>query len=257
VTGATRTAKNAVMTEENPATGHAGTVTSNSLLQLGKTITGCAAAHRRLEGTLSGLDGGTGRQASLLPGWTVGHVLTHIARNAQSHIRMLEASLEGRSVEQYAGGYEQRSGDIEAGSGRPMAALREDVIVTAAALEAAWSAMTPEAWAGYGLARGEIWPCAVLPFHRWREVELHHVDLGLGYDPLEWPDEYVAIELPLALQTLPERLGGPGQRQLLAWLVGRAEQPSPLELDAWQARREHYMVWPGSLADRAAPSSPS
>jgi maleylpyruvate isomerase len=243
------------MTEENPAPGDAGTVSSNGLLHLEKTITGCAVAHRRLERTLAGLDTDAGRQPSLLPGWTVGHVLTHIARNAQSHIRILEASLEGRSVEQYAGGYERRSGDIEAGSGRPMAALREDVAVTAAALEAAWSAMTPEAWAGYGLARGEIWPCAVLPFHRWREVELHHVDLGLGYDLLEWPDEYVAIELPLALQTLPERLRGPGQRQLLAWLVGRADQLTPLELDAWQARREHYMLWPASLAEGAAPSS--
>ena len=27
-----------------------------------------------------------------LEGWTVGHVLTHLARNADSHVRMLEAA---------------------------------------------------------------------------------------------------------------------------------------------------------------------
>lgn len=212
--------------------------------RLGTMIRGCTAAHRRLEGTLRALDDAALRLPSELPGWTVGHVLTHLARNAESHLRILDAALEGRAVEQYPGGHEQRSADIEAGSSRSAVAIREDVTATASALEAAWGRMTAEAWQEHGLAQGEPWPCRALPFHRWREVELHHADLGLGYVPGDWPDDYVDLELPLALRALPERLAGEDARRVLAWLVGRAGQPAGLDLASWQA---HYHLLPAGL----------
>ena len=37
-------------------------------------------AHQRLLGTASGLDDAQIRRASLLPEWSIGHVLTHLAR---------------------------------------------------------------------------------------------------------------------------------------------------------------------------------
>ena len=40
----------------------------------------CRSAHRRLYAALESLDDETARRASLLPSWTVGHVLTHLAR---------------------------------------------------------------------------------------------------------------------------------------------------------------------------------
>ena len=39
-----------------------------------------------------------------LPEWTVGHVLTHLARNADGHTRRLEAALRGEDVARYPGG---------------------------------------------------------------------------------------------------------------------------------------------------------
>ncbi len=48
--------------------------------------------------------------------------------------------------------------------------------------------------------------CVMLPFHRWREVEVHHVDLGIGVVADAWPDDYIDRELPRALATLPHRL---------------------------------------------------
>jgi len=39
-------------------------------------------------------------------------------------------------------------------------------------------------------------PATGCPPHRLREVEVHHVDLDLGYQPADWPAEYVAWELP-------------------------------------------------------------
>jgi maleylpyruvate isomerase len=142
---------------------------------------------------------------------------------------------------QYPGGHEQRAADIEAGAGRPAAQLIGDVRDSATRLEAAWQAMTPEAWAGNGLnGSGQPWPCSLVPFHRRREVEIHHVDLGLGYEATNWPDDFVAAELPGMLSSVPDRLPDAGDRaRLLAWLVGRADQPT-LDPMAWQSRPRYY-----------------
>lgn len=215
--------------------------------ELDATIAGCTTAHRRLEETIESIDDKVVRLPSLLPGWSVGHVLTHVAANARSHVRILDAALAGEAVEQYPGGYEQRARDIEVGATRAADELRTDVRAANAVLEAAWARMTPTAWNGHGLAQGIDWPCRRLPFHRWREVEIHHLDLGLGYSALEWPEDYVARELPLSLAGLPDRMSSTARALTLAWLLGRADQPSNVELTPWQTNRNHYHAAPGGL----------
>ena len=88
----------------------------------------------------------------------------------------------------------QRDADIEQGSGRPVDALVADVRATSARLEATWNEMTDEAWDGHttfdGLERVDS-----LPFARWREVEVHHADLGLGYTSEDWPAGFVRRDL--------------------------------------------------------------
>ena len=185
-------------------------------------------SHVRLAETLAGLTDDAVRRPSLLPGWTVGHVLTHLARNADSHVRLLEAAARGEVADQYAGGDAQRAADIEAGAGRPVADLVTDVTNSAARLERTWDATPDEVWrAGQGRMSSGLWPVAELPFRRWREVEIHHVDLGLGYGPADWPEAYVAEELD---RTLASR-SPDDRRRLLAWLVGRAGVP---ELGPWE-----------------------
>jgi maleylpyruvate isomerase len=205
------------------------------------TLAGCAASHRRLLGTVDGLDEAGVRGPSRLEGWTVGHVLTHLARNADAHTRMLSAALGGEAVEAYAGGAPERAGAIEQGADRPSTELCDDVRRSTAELEAAWAAMTPEAWEGHGLSRGRPWPCRAMPYFRWREVEIHHVDLGTGYDVADWPEEYVERELERTLATVPSRLAdGAQRRRLLAWLTGRAPAPGELDLAPWESRRGNY-----------------
>ena len=219
-------------------------------------------SHRRLIGALSQLADDDAHRPSLLPGWTVGHVLTHLARNAESHVRMLDAAARGEVADQYPGGNAQRAADIAAGAGRPAADLVADVMATVHALEAAWRSTPAEVWsAGVGRMGGGLVPVAELPFLRWREVEIHHVDLGLGYGVADWPDAYVEAELARSLASLPARLA-PGaavtlhatdtgetwtvpegatdarpvtgdRRLLLAWVVGRAEDPGLPSLKPW------------------------
>ncbi len=212
-------------------------------------------SHARLGMTLTALTDDDARRPSLLPGWTVGHVLTHLARNADSLVRMLEGAAQGEIADQYPGGNEQRAGDIEAGAGRPAAGLVDDVMTAATRLEAATEATPEGVWRdGHGRVVSGVWALAELPFRRRREVEIHHVDLALGYGPADWPDDYVDEELERAVAGVAARLpdgagvdlratdtgrrwvipeGSPApaavemdRRRLLAWLVGRADGPA-------------------------------
>ncbi len=215
--------------------------------ELAEVVAGCRESHRRLLHAVGGLDDDAVRAPSRLEGWSVGHVLTHLARNADSHTRMLGAALAGEAVEQYTGGHRERAAAIEAGAGRGAPALVEDLARSTADLETAWAAMTPAAWDGHGLARGNPWPCRSMPHARWREVEIHFVDMGIGHEVADWPEAYVRRELPRLLATLPGRLPDGGERRrLLAWLVGRAPDPGRLELERWEARPDGYLH---SIAD--------
>jgi maleylpyruvate isomerase len=101
-------------------------------------------------------------------------------------------------------------------------------------LEDVWSRSAIAGWPNRHLLADDQWPTDASPLRRLREVEVHHVDLGLGYTHEDWPEEYVRWELPLALERLPQRLRGPAdRRRFLAWLIGRADQLGDLELDPW------------------------
>jgi maleylpyruvate isomerase len=200
-------------------------------------LNGARAAHRRLVDGVTGIDDDVVARPSLLPDWTVGHVLTHLARNADSHVRILEAAEQGKVVDQYPGGAEKRRADIEAGAGRSAADILDDLRVSCARLERTWDVMAPEDWSGHGrMTEGEV-PVSDLPFRRWREVEVHHADLGLGFTWRDWSADYVAAELPRVLATVPERVPAATARQLAAWLLGRASQPDLAMIAPWQ--REH------------------
>lgn len=199
-------------------------------------VDGGKAAHARLMETLEGVTDEVARRPSLLPGWTVGHVLAHLARNADSHLRRIEGALRDEVVDQYPGGREGRASEIEADASRSAAELVADVRSSAAAVDAAWESVPEEAWGRYTRAvSGALLPLEVLPFSRWREVEIHHVDLGLGFGYRDWSEGFVAEELPRALDTVPRRLPDPqARRQLCAWLLERSASPGPLELESWE-----------------------
>ncbi len=198
-------------------------------------IDGCRLAHLRLGATLELVTDDVARRPSQLPGWTVGHVLAHLARNADSHLRRIAGAARGEVVDQYPGGPDGRAVEIEAGAGRPAAELVADVLATNAALEAAWEALPEDAWGRHTRSvSGALLAADALPFSRWREVEVHHADIGLDFGYQEWSDGFVAEELPQALATVPGRLVDPAsRRQLCAWLLDRAAAPGSLSLEPW------------------------
>jgi maleylpyruvate isomerase len=188
----------------------------------------CRAAHQALLGDLDGLSDEQAHGPCTLPGWTVGHLLTHIARNADSVVRRLDGATRGEVLDQYAGGVEGRQADIDAGAGRPAFELVADVASTAAAVERAMEALPDAAWdARSRTSRGVEEDSRAVVFSRWREVAVHRGDLGLRPDPPPLPDELVAAWLPAELGRLPTRTD---PAALLQWVLGRGPAP---QLEAW------------------------
>lgn len=168
-----------------------------------------AASHAHLLDGLGGMGDEEAAGPSLLPGWSRAEVVTHLARNADSHRRMCEGAMRGEVVTQYEGGLESRAADIAAGRGRPAAELVADLAQSIEWLHETWQAMDDEAWAGtLGFTLGDR-PAVQGPWWRSFEVEIHHVDLDLGYSPASWPTTFVEEAVQLSVVRLPLRPGAP------------------------------------------------
>jgi maleylpyruvate isomerase len=194
-------------------------------------IEGCRAADRRLLASLDGLTDAQARRPSLLPEWSVGHVLTHTARNADSLVGMLQGAERGEVVAQYPS-MQARNDDIDAGGSRPADELVADVRAGIERLDQQWSTATPMVWQANGVGMMGPVPIADLPARRWREVEVHHGDLGLGFTFVDWSPAYVRMELPriqmlwasrqpMGLTGLPPAALAAAPVVRLAWLLGR------------------------------------
>src|SRR5262249_36652575 len=142
---------------------------------------------------------------SLLPGWSRGHVLTHLARNADGMINLLQWARTGVETPMYASA-ESRSADIEAGAGRPAADLAADVRESAAALAPAAASMPDDAWTAQVRAlNGPPFPALGVLERRLSEVEIHHVDVAAGYSPADWPEYFLREALPRVAESFAGR----------------------------------------------------
>jgi maleylpyruvate isomerase len=200
-------------------------------------------AQRRFNTTIEDLDDDAVRRDSRLPGWSVAHVIAHVSRNADSHVRRAEAASRGEVVEQYAGGYAGRAAEIEAAARHPAAALIADARSSAEQLAIAWAAVPEAAWTAVTVdVGGRERALAELPSRRWQELEVHVIDLRLGVTHRDWSDDFVAAWLPRLRASLSQRLtdgarppadGTLDARDELAWLYGRLRRDDLPTLAPW------------------------
>jgi maleylpyruvate isomerase len=173
---------------------------------LGGLLREAVAAHGRMCASVGRMTEGACAGPSLLPGWSRGHVLTHWARNADGQSRMLLAAMRNEVATQYPGGDAQRDRDIEAGAGRPARLILDDACAATGRLQDVWRRMPPGAWSRPTAARTGPRPAWMSVWARWRETEIHHVDLNAGYMHRQWPAEFVDLLLPRVMPTLADRL---------------------------------------------------
>lgn len=118
---------------------------------------------------------------SLVPPWTRGHVLTHICRAGDSLMRLLSWARTGVEVAQYPS-MAFRTAQIEAGCRRGAAEILGDLEANVVLFDDAVRSLPANAWSFPVVPRtGEPRTAATLVPIRLRELEIHHVDLDVGY----------------------------------------------------------------------------
>jgi maleylpyruvate isomerase len=164
-----------------------------------------AAATERLLASVASWDATYVAAPSLLPGWSRAHVLTHVARNADSMRNCLLSARTGADVPMYPS-RELRDADIVAGATRPASVILQDLRASAARFALDAADLDEQAWSRV-VTFGMFTTAAsgVVP-HRMREVEAHHVDLGAGYTFAQSPDDALLAFLDL----LPAKFAGSG-----------------------------------------------
>ncbi len=159
----------------------------------------CLEAEARLSSAIGGLEDRAVMADSHLPRWTRGHVLTHLARNADAHAQRIRGALNGQDVGKYPGGAAQRRAEIEQGASRPAAEILVDLQRSQENLADVMRQANAADWPNADFLGGGHYGVGACPAHRLREVEMHHVDLAIGYSPSDWPGEYVAWEMAYLL----------------------------------------------------------
>jgi maleylpyruvate isomerase len=206
------------------------------------------AATERLIEAVSGLDPAAVTEPSLLPGWTRGHILTHLARNADALVNLLTWARTGVEAPMYESD-EARDKDIEEGAGRPLSEQLDDLRLAAERFALTVEEMPPQAWAAQVRTRhGRVCPAAELPAKRLTEVLLHRIDLGIGYTCDDLPSDFVDRELAFVIDGLSGHEGIAAVRlrdtgSSREWLIGASAEPeltvsgSARQLLAWVTGR--------------------
>ncbi|MGC4985619.1 maleylpyruvate isomerase family mycothiol-dependent enzyme [Streptomyces sp. DT193] len=193
------------------------------------------------------------REPSALPGWSRGHVITHLARSADVYRWLLTLARTGTEPGPRANaavldralreGAERSAGELVADLRGSLDRLLDEA-----------RAMPAERWFTLVTALAGWRHPAWFTLQRCRrELETHHVDLNLGYTTADWPSDYVTWALDDTVAALTARgfpvariratdldrawtpapagptVTGSG-RSILAWLTGRGTD-TPLRSD--------------------------
>ena len=224
------------------------TSTDGAATQL-ETLRGLVnAATQRLLGDTISVTDEDWPAPSRLPGWSRGHVASHIARQADGMVRLAEWARSGQRQDMYASA-EQRETDIAGGAGRSGLELQIDLDTSAGRLDQAFDGLDEAAWdTVVELRSGTKVPARLLPLARLLEVVVHHVDLDIGFavhqiEPataewlLEWcafrvrgREEFPKLDLT-AESGFTISLGNAGEptavsgtsANLLGWVMGRVD----------------------------------
>jgi maleylpyruvate isomerase len=210
-----------------------------------------AASTGTLLQTAAGITDQQARGSSLLPGWSRGHVLSHLARNADSIANLLIWARTRVETPQYAS-LEAREEGVSAGAGWPAAELAADIAATAAELQAEVTRLAPRDW-GFpvrGLRGGEH-PAWYSLWRRLAELEIHHADLDAGYGPDDWPADFAAqglarVAADFAREGCPSvLLCSPGGR---TYQLGQAGAPVTAEISGSSSRLLAWLTGRGTGA---------
>ena len=192
-------------------------------------------AGQRLVRSVDRLSGDDWEAPSLLPDWSRAHVAAHLALNGEGLTGVLRGEVDRESVPMYES-QEARDDDIAELAAADPSEIRERLLASTVTFPEAVQAVPSDLWQGrFERTRGgSTLPLRAAPVMRAREIEIHHVDLDVGYSVDAWPRLF-AEELVdgMAKRVTPEEgfvLRSPGDDAAVVtgpvahvawWLTGR------------------------------------
>jgi maleylpyruvate isomerase len=183
---------------------------------------------------------------STLLDWSTGHLLVHLARNADALCNLLHWARTGIETPMYQS-VTSRVDDINRGALRATDVIVDDVVTSAVTFSERVAELDESDWlATVRTAQGRTVPAADVLWLRLREVTMHHVDLGASIDdlPVALIDELLADVAqylratptwsPIDLKASDSTFDSPDPQasallvtgtsgQLLGWLTGRTD----------------------------------
>jgi maleylpyruvate isomerase len=183
-----------------------------------------------------------------LPGWSRAHVLVHLSRNADGLRNLLLSARTGEPLRMYPS-LGAREADIIAGVTRPPEVVLADVLEASRRFLVEAAAFPDDRWAEQvaftsGAPDPPLITAARVIELRLTEVEVHHVDLDVGYSFDDTPmvlaeqllTNFVArraesgarfaleVEGPLRIKTSDDPVVRGSVGAALAWLTGRSSE---------------------------------
>jgi maleylpyruvate isomerase len=178
-----------------------------------------------LEG-VAGLDEAGFAAPSLLPDWTRGQLIAHVAANADAVGNLVRWASTGVETPMY-GSPQERAEGIAKGLTLSAAELDAWLRDSAAHLAEAMDALTEEQWRHEVVTvQGRTVPATEAPWMRSRELCVHAVDLGTGLTFADLPAGFnAALRAEIldkrGMSAVPEALAAAPEPEVTAWLAGR------------------------------------
>ena len=210
------------------------------------------ASNMRTNAFIASLSPNQFERPSLLPTWTVGHVVAHLAANAEAFAGVLDAARQQRPALLYES-VDQRTNDIDKLRRLPADELTDRLVDANKIFVDAWRKTS------HAMAANSVWsrvpgsepfPIADIIHRRLREVEVHSADIGSRlYTYESWSPAFVTHELHSQWQEVTSRIGEP------LHLVDEAgihhTTPGGVRIPAVHATRRSIVAW---LLSRHQPS---
>jgi maleylpyruvate isomerase len=203
---------------------------------------GCAALYEAVDD----LDDAAMRGPTRLSGWSRGHLVSHLARNADGLVNLLHWARTGIESPMYAS-QADREADIEEGAHRLAQVQQEDLRAADERFFMATEVMSEMDWeAEVTNGQGLTIPVSLVPWMRLTEVLVHHVDLGVGLgfgEVVELAGEQAELLIDYVVTRYDARPGVPAVRLSVelpagserTWLLGNTGEPRDIGCGAASA----------------------
>jgi maleylpyruvate isomerase len=199
-----------------------------------ETVTGWAGqGQQAVEQAAARLEPAQVAEPSRLSGWTRGHVLSHLARNADALVNLLTWARTGTEARMYASPTERADG-IEAGAYRALPEQLADLSAANQRFTDAAAAVPADRRDFTVLSgQGREIPASEVPWLRVREAWLHLVDLGTAF----------------TIDDIPEAVAWTLAADVAAWMSSRTQATAELRAEG---QPDPIRLGPGSPDDRTA-----